>query len=88
MPKEKPLRVIREEQINKSGTWAFFDGESQEDPFVYGVSEVLNLFYDHFLKFNIGLGGGTNNYVKLMALKLLIMLTTKKIFIIFEYSSI
>jgi hypothetical protein len=75
--KEKPPRVIREEQIDKSGARAFFDGARQGDPPISGVG-VLYLFNDHILKFKDGLGRGTNNLAKLMASKLLKMLVVEK----------
>lgn len=55
MPKEKLAKVIKEEQIDKSGAWAFFNGASQDDHFVCGASGVLYLFDDHFLKFKASL---------------------------------
>jgi hypothetical protein len=69
--KNKPaIRAIQPELIDSSLPWAYFDGASQN--LLCGGGAVLYLSDSHFYKIKMGLGQGTNNYVELMALLLLL----------------
>ena len=54
----------------------FFDGASQN--FIYGGGVALYLSNNHNFHVKMGLGRGKNNYVELMALKLLLIFTREK----------
>ena len=56
--------------MNKNIPWAFFDGASQN--LTCGGGATLYLNPNHYFKISMGLGFGTNNYVELMTLKLLL----------------
>jgi ribonuclease HI len=75
---DKQVREIREEQIDKSRAWAYFNGASQGNPHVGGAEGLHFLRDGHVLEFKAGLGRGTNNLAEFMALKLLIMLVAEK----------
>jgi ribonuclease HI len=72
------IRVIQAEQIDSSTPWAYFDGASQNNNQVCGGGALLYLSAHHFFKIKMGLGPGTNNYVELMALKLLLVFAGEK----------
>jgi ribonuclease HI len=75
--KEAPtLRVRKQEAIDSSKPWVFFDGASQNS--ICGGGVVLHLSNNHSFHLKMGLGRGTNNYVELMALKLLLLFTREK----------
>eukprot|EP01018_Ginkgo_biloba_P023075 Gb_32325 [translate_table: standard] len=76
--KEKSVRRVTEEQIDKKGAWAYFDGACQGSPPSCGVGRVLYLNDSHLFKFKASLGGDSNNFVELMALKLLMHLAAEK----------
>eukprot|EP00253_Pinus_taeda_P017324 PITA_17324 len=63
--------------VIKEGTpWAFFDGASQENKAGAGICIHIN--QDQSFKASVGLGQGTNNYVELVALRLLLCWALKK----------
>ena len=57
--------------IDRSLTWAFFDGAAQNN--MCGGGAVLFFTDSHFFVMSLGLGGGTNNFAELLSLKLLLM---------------
>ena len=75
----KPLKIRRivNEKIDKDSPWGYFDGSAAGDPQICGAGGILYLFEEHSFAFSPGLGLGTNNYAKLLALKLLIILALK-----------
>jgi len=72
------VRFITEETVNTSNPWDFFDGASQNDSQLNGCGDVLHLSNTHFFNLNMGSGPRTNNYVELMALKLLLTFIEEK----------
>ena len=63
--------------IDKLGAYGNYDGANQGiPPMVRGVKGIL--FDSHYIRFKTGLGVGSNNYDKLLAMKLLIKLATWK----------
>ena len=72
------LRMVVKEQIEKSSPWGYFDGSIAGVPHICGAGGVLYLSDEHYFTFSIGLGLGTNNYAKLLALKLLFTLALKQ----------
>lgn len=62
-------------ELDKSIPWAFFDGAAQGTPMRCGVGGGL-IFWDdaNYISSRAGLGGGTNNYAELLALKLILLL--------------
>eukprot|EP00253_Pinus_taeda_P004076 PITA_04076 len=56
--------------IQEGSSWAFFDGASQQNR--AGAGLCLHISPEHFLKASIGLGPGTNKFVELSALRLLL----------------
>ena len=70
------IRAARERRtlevdIDRTSPWAFFDGAAQNN--LCGGGAVLYLTESHYFILSMGLGGGTNNFVELMSLKLLLM---------------
>ena len=63
-------RIIVLEQLNKNIPWAFFDGASQNLTCRGGATLFMNP--NHHFQMSMRLGSGTNNYVELMTLKLLL----------------
>ena len=55
----------------------FFYGSAARDPISCGVGGMLFLSDVHFFSFKAGLGVGTNNFVELCALKLLLFLARR-----------
>jgi len=51
--------------IGESSEWGFFDGDSQGNPYLYGVEGAIFLKASHHLDLIVRLGCGTNNWVKL-----------------------
>ena len=72
------FRTILIEVIDKSYAWGFFDGSIAGEPIACGAGGMLFLSDVHFFPFKAGLGGGTNNFAKLCALKLLLTLARRK----------
>ena len=65
------------EVIDKTHAWGFFDRSAARDPKICGAGGMLLLSNVHFFSFKVGLGLGTNNFVKLCALKLLLFLARR-----------
>ena len=75
--KEVPtLRVRQQEDIDFTKPWPYFDGASQNSN--YGGGVVLHFSENHCFHLKMGLGIGTNNYVELLALKLLLLFSREK----------
>ena len=64
--------MVTEEQLDKNSPWTYFDGAFQNQ--VCGGGVVLHLSDSHYFHLQINLGSGSNNYVELLALKLLLAL--------------
>lgn len=73
-PKVNIQRSITPLLIDKSHPWGFFDGASQVNSSLYGVGGIIFFKPNHYISFSARLGNGTNNFVKIMALKLLLTL--------------
>jgi ribonuclease HI len=73
-------RQIIEEVIDRSGSWLYFDGETQGNPLVCGEGGIIYISESHTMKFRAGLGHGTNNFVEIMVLKLALILVAEKNF--------
>eukprot|EP00253_Pinus_taeda_P028824 PITA_28824 len=67
---ERMPRQIKEEQIKEGVPWAYFDGASQNNKARVGL--INHITKRHSLKASVGLGNGSNNYVELSALKLIL----------------
>jgi ribonuclease HI len=65
------------EVIDKTGSWAYFDGAAQRKPPIGGAGGILYLSDSHFLKFKVGIGRSTNNKAELLALKLTLRLAVE-----------
>ena len=63
-------------EIDRSMPWGFFDGEAQNN--LCGGGAILFLSENHSFELMVGLGEGSNNYVELMSLKLLLILQQRK----------
>ena len=76
-PQDKIIRIrqVVPEVIDKSYPWGYFDGSASGDPKICGAGGVLFIYDDHFYTFKAGLGIGTNNFVELIGLKLLLTLS-------------
>ena len=72
------LRMVFNEQIDKSSLWGYFDGSTAGIPQICGVGGILHLSDEHSFAFFAGIGLGTNNYAELLALELLIILALKQ----------
>ena len=72
------LRMVVNEQIDKESAWGYFDGSTAGVPQICGAGGILYLFDEHSFAFSAGLGIGTNNFVELLTLKLLITLALKQ----------
>ena len=68
------IRNVVEEVTAKSFSWGYFDGSAVGDPKICGAGGNLFITDDHYFSFKAGLGYGTNNFVELYALKLLLSL--------------
>ena len=82
------IRNILVEVIDKSYAWGFFDGSAAGDPIACGARGMLFLSDVHYFSFKAGLGGGTNNFVELCALKLLFCWLEGTMWIKFKYLGI
>ena len=69
------IRPVVEEVVDKAYPWGYFDGSAAREPKTCGVGGLLFISYEHFFTFKAGLGIGTNNYVELLGLKLLLTLS-------------
>ena len=65
------------EVIDKSFAWGFFDGSVAGEPKIYGAGCMLYISDEHYFSYKAGLGLGTNDYVELCALKLLLFLARR-----------
>ena len=76
----RPLKIRRivNEKIDKDSPWGYFDGSVAGDPRICGAGGILYLSKEHSFSFSVGFGLGANNYAKLLALKLLIILALKQ----------
>jgi len=64
--------------IDKSYPWAFFDGDAEGDPMTCGGGGIIYLSENKHFSLKAGLGSDTNNFVELMALKLLLLFVIEK----------
>jgi hypothetical protein len=75
--KEGPtLQLKQTESINKSKPWAYFNQASQNHTWEGGI--ILHLVENHSFHLKLRLGQGTNNYVELLTLKLLLLFSKEK----------
>ena len=65
------------ELVNRSNPWGVFMSLLR-DPCICGARKVLYLNRNHSLNLRARLREGTNNYVEIMALKLLLLLSIEK----------
>ena len=72
------IRMVVNEHIDKASPWGYFDGSAVGVPQIGGAGGILYLSDEHSFTFSAGLGLGTNNFAKLLALKLLIILALKQ----------
>ena len=63
-------RLIVEESIDEYFLWVYFDGSALGDPRTYGAGGLIYFSDEHFVRFKVGIGFGTNNFAKLLGLKL------------------
>ena len=66
------------EDIDKSYPWGYFDGSSAGEPKICGARGMIYIANEHFFSFKAGLGIGSNNFVEICALKLLLTLAKEK----------
>ena len=57
----KEKRII-EEQIDRIGGWAYFDGDSQGNPDMGGDGGILFILDTHWFKLSSSLGSISNNH--------------------------
>ena len=62
--------------IDRRIPWGFFDGAMQQN--ICGGGALLFLSDSHWFEISAGLGEGTNNYVELLSLKILLLFTMEK----------
>ena len=62
------IRIVVEEIIDKSSPWVYFE------PQICGAGGLLYISDEHYFTFTVGLGLGTNNLAKLLALNILLTL--------------
>jgi len=67
-----PQRKLNHEPTENSGAWGYFDGASQNDPPICRARGTLFTYNTHLFKYKVSLGEGSNNYIELIALKLLL----------------
>ena len=72
----KNQRDVLEVEIDKTVPWGFFDGVAQENR--CGGGAILFLWEGHFFELTMGLGEGSNNYAKMVSLKLLLIFAAEK----------
>ena len=68
-PPQKINRLVREEVIDRSKPWAYFDEEAESNVEKGDVGGLIYRSEDHYFKFVNGLGSSTNNVAELKALK-------------------
>ncbi len=76
--KKKSIKQVSIGKIDKSGAQADFDGAYKQNPFLVGLGAAIHLNDSHVIMFKASLNNRTNNFAKLSALKLLLVLLTKK----------
>jgi ribonuclease HI len=64
--------LVVEELVDHSKPWAYFDGASKNEGQICGEGVVLHMLASHSYNLKMGLGQGTNNFVEMMALKILV----------------
>jgi ribonuclease HI len=69
---------VSEETMDRLRPWEYFDGASQNEGQLCGGGVILHLSDSHHFKIKMGLGPRTNNFVELMALKLLLTFVGEK----------
>ena len=67
-----------EENIDKRYLWGFFDSSTAGEPKVCRAGGMLYFVEDHYFTFKAGLCYGTNSYVELIGLKLVLTLALDK----------
>ena len=72
------IRVICEEEIDQNRPWGYFDGASQEHKLICRGGGCLFLYPTHFYHLFVCLGRGSNKFVELMALELLLLFYVEK----------
>ena len=72
------MRLVVNEHIDKASPWGYFDGSAAGVPQICGAGGILYISDEHFFTFSVGLGLGTNKFVELLALKLLIILALRQ----------
>jgi ribonuclease HI len=80
-PQEKEegaIRIPPVVQIDHSLPWDYFDGASQNNNQICGGGAILYLTKTHHFNLSMGLGSGTNNFVELLAMKLLLHFAKEK----------
>ena len=70
--------MISSEQIDKAVPWGYFDGSVAGSPQICGAGGILYISDEHFFTLSARLGLGTNNFAKIFALKLFIILALKQ----------
>ena len=70
------VRIIIVEKVDYTMPWDFLDGASQN--LACGGGATLHLTQNHHLQIQMGHGDGTNNYAKLLSLKLLLQFALEK----------
>ena len=68
------IKNVVEEIIDNLFSLGYFDGSTAGDPKICGAGGNLFISDGHFFSFKYGLGSGTNNFVEIYALKLLLSL--------------
>ena len=71
------IRLVVNEHIDKASSWGYFDGSTAGVPQICGAGGILFLSDEHFFTFSAGRGLGTNKFVEILALNLLIILDLK-----------
>ena len=69
------IRIIREETFDKDTPWAYFNEASQQYGSLSGGGDFINKSENYCFKISIGFGSRSNNYVELLALKTLMLIT-------------
>lgn len=71
-------RNVHSEEIDESIPWGFFNGAIQWTTSSCGIVGCLYLSNSHYFLLKSGLGEGTNNFVDLLALKMLLLFVVQK----------
>lgn len=69
-------REVLELEINWEIPWGFFDGAAQNN--AYGGGEILFLLVTHLFELYVGLGEGSNKFLELLSLKLILIFAAEK----------